>query len=134
VAGGPVFVTDHAAQAGAGGGEVVFKFGDALAEGLVLGFGLGVLVGESLVVRGELVDALYEGLAVDLVELVAELEAGVLAELPRSSRSCRICWRASSRSVRRLAALAVRPVRSSLAGWAACCLIAFSTCSRTPAA
>jgi hypothetical protein len=70
----------HAAQAGAGGGEVVFQFGDALAELLVAGCGLVVLVCETLVAGGQLVDAVDavdavdEGFAVDLVELVAELE------------------------------------------------------------
>jgi hypothetical protein len=64
-----VVVSDHSSQAGAGSREVVFEFGDAVSQRLVLGGGLPVLVGELLVVMGELVDPLDQGPAADLADL-----------------------------------------------------------------
>jgi hypothetical protein len=51
-----VGVADHAAQAGAGGGKIVFQLDDPTAKLVVVGGGLTVLVGQPLVVLGQLVD------------------------------------------------------------------------------
>lgn len=70
-----VLVADHAAQAGAGCGEVVFQLGDTGAESGVLGGGLLKLVGQLVVVLGEFVDAGGQVLAAEGVELLSEVTA-----------------------------------------------------------
>jgi hypothetical protein len=80
------FVSDHSAQAGAGGSKVVFQFGDALLELFVVDGCLSVLVAQSLVVLSEFVDPVDEVAVGELAELAAELVLEVLAELvPLSS-------------------------------------------------
>jgi hypothetical protein len=77
--GGTVSVADHAAEAGAGCGQVGFQLSDASLQAVVVGCGLLGLVGQVLVVAGQFVDAGDQVLGGDGFQLVAELVAQPLA-------------------------------------------------------
>ena len=55
-----VLVADHAAEAGAGCGQVGFQLNNASLQTVVVRYGLLGLVGQVLVVTGEFVDASNE--------------------------------------------------------------------------
>jgi hypothetical protein len=78
--GSAVLSSDHPAETGAGGGEVVFQSADAVLEHGVLGGGVLELVGEVLVVTGEFVDACGQVLGTQSVELMSELVSDGAAE------------------------------------------------------
>ncbi|MBT2438650.1 hypothetical protein J7E93_00605 [Streptomyces sp. ISL-36] len=73
-------VPDHAAEAGAGGGEVVFKAGDSLTEFRVLGGRLPFRCGQPEVLLGELVDAVDQVVVAELFDLLPEVNAGLLPQ------------------------------------------------------
>lgn len=73
-----VFVTDHAAEAGAGGGEVVLKLGDSLLEFPILSGRLPFCRGQPEVLLGELVHAVDQVVVAELFDLLSQMSAGLL--------------------------------------------------------
>jgi hypothetical protein len=96
-------VTDHAAEAGAGGGQVVLKLGDSLQEPGVLRGRLPFGRGQPQVFLGELVEAVDKVVVAELFNLLSEMNAGMLPQLAVLGPGRLIsCW-ARSRSVCSLA-------------------------------
>ena len=111
-----VCLADRAAQAFAGGGEVVLEFAD-LPLG-VAGFGgAGVTLGGELAGGGfEVSDAGDQLGPVGSFDFGAELEAEPAAELVVFGATRRISFRAMARSVRRLDWVAGGPQRGGATG------------------
>ncbi|MEU5970513.1 hypothetical protein [Streptomyces globisporus] len=78
---GKVLVADHAAEAGAGCGELVLKLGEPLSELCVLRGRLSFRRGQPQVLLGELVDALDQVVVAELFDLLSEMNAGLLSQL-----------------------------------------------------
>ncbi len=103
-------VPDHAAEAGAGGGEVVFKLVDSLTEFRVVGGRLPFCRGQPEVLLGELVDAVDQVVVAELFDLLPEVNAGLLPQLAVLGPEPWISCRARSRSVCSLAVETFRPL------------------------
>ncbi len=73
-----ILAADHAAEAGAGGCEVVLKLGDSLLEFRALGGCLPFRRGQPQVLLGELVDAVDQIVLAELFNLLPEVNAGLL--------------------------------------------------------
>ncbi|MEU6672238.1 hypothetical protein [Streptomyces sp. NPDC046727] len=85
-----VLVPDHAAEAGAGCGEVVLKLGDSLPELRVLCGRLPFRRGQPQVLLGKLVDAVDQVVVAELFDLLPEMNAGLLPQLTVTVASIRL--------------------------------------------
>ncbi|MGW0771432.1 hypothetical protein [Streptomyces sp. NPDC002676] len=76
----PVLIADHAAEAGAGGGEVVLELVDSLSELRGLRGCPPFRRGQPQVLLGELVDAVDQVAVAKLFDLPPEMNAGMLPQ------------------------------------------------------